>query len=199
MDLEATRGRLRLGSALIMLAFVVCHLCAHAFLLISFDAAQLPATVYIDNIRLAAGKEAAETQSRMQPHDTVSIIDNRWVSVRQVARPEDVPESAEVTGLRKQAEREAGLLRTTIQAAQTQGIDTIYAERHLVTAELGLGVRPLLAWYNNDAKKREMYAYVAESCRGGRHELEDLCAASACARKWTILRWGNRRSARFRP
>ena len=39
MNLEATRGRLRLGSALIMLAFVVCHLCAHAFLLVSFDAA----------------------------------------------------------------------------------------------------------------------------------------------------------------
>jgi len=39
MNLEATRGRLRLGSALIMLAFVVCHLAAHAFLLVSFDAA----------------------------------------------------------------------------------------------------------------------------------------------------------------
>lgn len=143
-------------------------------LLLSFDAAQLPATVYIDNIRLAAGEEAASTQSRMQPQDTVSIIDNRWVSVRQVARPEDVPESAEVTGLRKQAEREAALLRTTIQAAQTQGIDTIYAERHLVTADLGLGVRPLLAWYNNDAKKRPMFQYVAQSCRDGRHELEDL-------------------------
>src|SRR6185295_6408599 len=109
-------------------------------------------TVYIDNIRLAAGEEPAETQSRMAPQDTVSLIDNRWVSVRQVARPEDVPESAEVTGLRKQAEHEEGLLRTTIQAAQTQGIDTIYAERHLVTADLGLRVRPLLAWYNNDTK-----------------------------------------------
>src|SRR5262245_34058462 len=39
MSLEATRGRLRLGSALVMLAFVVCHLTAHAFLLISFPAA----------------------------------------------------------------------------------------------------------------------------------------------------------------
>ncbi len=39
MSLEATRGSLRLGSALILLAFVACHLTAHAFLLISFDAA----------------------------------------------------------------------------------------------------------------------------------------------------------------
>ena len=39
MSLSAIRGRLRLGSALVMLAFVVCHLMAHAFLLISFNAA----------------------------------------------------------------------------------------------------------------------------------------------------------------
>jgi adenylate cyclase len=36
-DVEAVRGRLRLGSGLIMLAFVVTHLTAHVALLISFD------------------------------------------------------------------------------------------------------------------------------------------------------------------
>jgi adenylate cyclase len=40
MNLEATRSRLRLGSALIMLVFVVCHLAAHTFLLVSLDAAE---------------------------------------------------------------------------------------------------------------------------------------------------------------
>jgi adenylate cyclase len=39
MSLPAIRGHLRLGSALVMLAFVVCHLAAHAFLLVSFNAA----------------------------------------------------------------------------------------------------------------------------------------------------------------
>ena len=34
------RGRLRLGSALVMLTFVVSHLTAHSFLLVSFDAAE---------------------------------------------------------------------------------------------------------------------------------------------------------------
>ena len=38
-DRQALRGRLRLGSALVMLAFVVCHLTAHAFLLVSFPVA----------------------------------------------------------------------------------------------------------------------------------------------------------------
>src|ERR1700676_2549548 len=39
-DLRALRGNLRLASALIMLAFVVCHLTAHSLLLISLDRAQ---------------------------------------------------------------------------------------------------------------------------------------------------------------
>jgi adenylate cyclase len=34
------RGRLRLTSALVMLSFVVCHLTAHCFLLVSFDTAE---------------------------------------------------------------------------------------------------------------------------------------------------------------
>jgi succinate dehydrogenase/fumarate reductase cytochrome b subunit len=37
-DARAVRGQLRLVSALVMLAFVICHLTAHAFLLVSIDA-----------------------------------------------------------------------------------------------------------------------------------------------------------------
>ena len=133
-----------------------------------------PGSVDLDNFRLVAGEESAETKSTERPEDTVSSIDNRWVSVRQVARPADVPESAEVGMLRKAAEREAELLRKTIEAAHVQGLETIYAERRQVTAELGLTIRPLLAWFNNDVKKKEMFAWVAESCRQSRHELEDL-------------------------
>ncbi len=36
---EIWRGNLRLGSGLVLLAFVICHLTAHAFLLISFESA----------------------------------------------------------------------------------------------------------------------------------------------------------------
>lgn len=39
LDLRQVRSNLRLGSALILLAFAVCHLTAHAFLLISIDRA----------------------------------------------------------------------------------------------------------------------------------------------------------------
>jgi len=39
-NLRTVRGNLRLISSLVMLAFVVCHLTAHSFLLISFDRAE---------------------------------------------------------------------------------------------------------------------------------------------------------------
>ena len=143
-------------------------------LVLSFEPHASPATLALDNVRLVSGEERPDTISRQQPQDAVSVIDNRWVTVRQVARPEDVPESSEVSALRRESEREAGLLKKTIEAARMQGIETIYAERRLVTADLGLRVRPLLAWFNNDAKKREMFAWVAESCRQSRHELEDV-------------------------
>ena len=142
--------------------------------LLRFDSARMPWTIHVDNFRLVSGEEGPATASRVQPQDTVCLIDNRWVTVRQVARPQDVPESPAVTRLRRDAERESELLQKTIQAAQTQGVETIYAERRLVTADLGLRVRPLLAWYNNDEKKTEMFNYVAVTCRSERHALEDI-------------------------
>src|SRR5438034_1249209 len=142
-------------------------------LLISAARAPLPWTIYLDNIRLVAGREGRETASRSQPQDTITVVDNGWFTLRQVARPEEVPESPAVTALRKEAQKEFDLLRNTVRTAQLQGIETIYQERHVVTAELGLQIRPRLAWFNNDEKKREMFSYIVESCRRGRLELED--------------------------
>jgi len=141
---------------------------------LSIERGALPCVLHLDNFRLVAGAESSDTASRASPQDAVTVIDGRWFSVRQVARPEDVPESPSVTALRTQAEHERELLEKTIHAAQVQGIETIYAERHLVTADLGLRIRPLLAWFNHDQNKREMFSYVAESCRRARIELEDL-------------------------
>ena len=149
-------------------------------LALSFEGARGATTVWVDNLRLVSGAEGSETASRSQPQDAVSIIDNRWVTLRQVVRPEDVPESPEVARLRKDAQAETQALKETIDAAKMQGIETIYQERHLVIADLGLHVRPLLAWFNNDEKKREMFSYVAETCRAARLELNDeLNGASA--------------------
>jgi adenylate cyclase len=54
-DVEAVRGRLRLGSGLIMLAFVVTHLTAHVALLISFDWADATLKLLMTPWRTTAG------------------------------------------------------------------------------------------------------------------------------------------------
>ena len=143
---------------------------------LSAERQTLPWVIHADNFRLVAGEEGGETASRRSPQDTVTILEDRFFTVRQVARPEDVPEAPSIARLRALAERERELLEKTIQAVQAQGIETIYAERHLVTADLGLRIRPTLAWFNNDASKRDMFTYVARSCRRARHELEDVVA-----------------------
>jgi hypothetical protein len=63
--------------------------------------AELPLTLYLDNLRLVAGEEPRLSASRVRPQDTVTVVDGRFFTVRQVARPEDVPEAAEVTALRR--------------------------------------------------------------------------------------------------
>jgi len=133
----------------------------------------LPWAIRLRNLRLTKGREASAVPPGAAPGDLLTIIDNRWFVTRQVARPEDVPESREVAALRQKAEHESAGLREAIRAAQMQGIDTIYAERRLVVADLGLKVRPLLAWFNNDSEKTKMFRYVAEACRRERQELED--------------------------
>lgn len=131
-----------------------------------------PCSLHFDNFRLIEGEEPRESASLTRPQDAVTILKDRFFQVRQVASPDEVPESAEVARLRERARRETALLGEAIRAAQTQGIETIYAERHLVTADLGLQVRPLLAWFNNDPSKREMFDYVARSCREARARLQ---------------------------
>lgn len=153
----------------------------HRVVRLAFSAGQgaLPLNIDLDNVRLTTGVEPASTASRTQPADALTTINDRWFSVRQVADPEDVPESAQVTEGRKRAVRESDNLRNAIRAAQMQGLDTIYAERRLVVADLGLHVRPLLAWFNTDAQKSRMFQYVATACREERQALERLLNSTA--------------------
>jgi adenylate cyclase len=54
-DHRIWRGRLRLASALVMLSFVVCHLTAHSFLLVSFDTAETALKILMYPWRTLAG------------------------------------------------------------------------------------------------------------------------------------------------
>lgn len=133
----------------------------------------LPWTLHVDNFRLAAGAEPPSSASRTEPQNTVTVIRNRFFEVRQVARPEEVPESADVRRLRAAAAGELERFNAALRAARLQGIDTIYPERFLVAADLGLYVRPRLPWFNNDEQKTALFTAVAAGLAQGRRELED--------------------------
>jgi adenylate cyclase len=54
-NLHVWRGRLRLGSGLVMLTFVICHLAAHCFLLVSFESAEAARKILMYPWRTAIG------------------------------------------------------------------------------------------------------------------------------------------------
>ncbi|MGH9939894.1 MAG: hypothetical protein ACREAM_26940, partial [Blastocatellia bacterium] len=109
-----------------------------------------PATIYVDNLRLARGVEDAATASVRKPEDGAATLDSRFVTLGQAGPREAIPESEAVKQKRRTAREELQRLQQTIEAARTMGFETIYQEIPLVTAELGLDVRPLLSWFNDD-------------------------------------------------
>lgn len=137
-----------------------------------------PVVIYVDNLRLVKGREGEATASVRRPEDGTLRLGNGFIIPGQVGPHDAIPESASVRRKRKEARQELKRLRNTIAAAQMMGLETIYHEIPLVTAELGLDVRTQVPWFNNDQSKSEMFDYVTASCRAGRLDLEDLISGA---------------------
>ena len=137
-----------------------------------------PVVVYVDNLRLVKGLEDQATASVRRPEDGTVALGDGFVTLDQVGPREAIPESASVKRKRKEARREIKRLTETIAAAQMMGLETIYHEIPLVTAELGLDVRPQVSWFNNDGAKSEMFDYVTASCHASRLDLDDLISGA---------------------
>ena len=112
------------------------------------------ATLYFDNIRLTRGEEPPETRGRV------------------IASPaEDTPE---IKALGEKAAAARSRLAAAISLAHERRLGTLEANIALVTADLGLDVRPKLKWYEN--RKGELYDYVLDSCDAAYAALEDALA-----------------------
>lgn len=134
--------------------------------------------IHVDNLRLVRGLEGEATASVRRPEDGTVLLGNGFIKLGQVGPRDAIPESASVKRKREEARQELKRLRDTIAAAQMMGLDTIYHEIPLVTAELGLDVRTQVSWFNNDGAKSEMFDYVTASCRAGRLDLDDLISGA---------------------
>ncbi|HET7100976.1 MAG TPA: beta-galactosidase [Terriglobia bacterium] len=137
-----------------------------------------PVAIYVDNLRLVKGAEGGATASLRRPEDGTLRLGNGFIIPGQVGPHDAIPESASVKRKREEARKELIRLKETIAAAQMMGLETIYHEIPLVTAELGLDVRTQMSWFNNDKTKSDMFDYVTASCRAGRLDLDDLISGS---------------------
>ncbi|MHC4712313.1 MAG: beta-galactosidase trimerization domain-containing protein [Planctomycetota bacterium] len=97
--------------------------------------------LYFDNIRLVKGQEPPESGPRVF---------------------EEEAEGAGVRELERKARTAAARLGALIELAHRRGIGTLEANMALITADLGLDVRPELAWFRQ--RKPELYDYVERSC-----------------------------------
>ena len=140
---------------------------------LSNDQSARDTIIFVDNLRLIKGEPRQDRSSVSKPEDTVITIRNRFVEISQVGPRDLIPEAGIVREKRKQAQEQLKALQDAIQSARTQGLETIYEEIPLVVAELGLGIRPLLPWFNNDKSKSQLFQSVAQSCQKARIALED--------------------------
>ena len=141
---------------------------------ISSDSAVRNLRLYFDNFRLVSGRERNATASTVSPQDTTLRMEGRWATIGQVGPNDRILESEAVKRLRDEARRERERLRETVQSAELTGLDAIYSQVDLAVADLGLTLRPLLPWFNNDREKEKLFRYVRESCRHERERLEAL-------------------------
>lgn len=128
---------------------------------------------YIDNIRLTSGNESKQTASFIDPSSCRVVIDNRYV-YPTLAGPEDkLVISAEIKNLRLEANAAVEILEKTLKVADMQGMQTLYQRIALITADVGLGIRSKLVWFQNEKDEKEILTYIIKSCNEAKKEVED--------------------------
>lgn len=135
-------------------------------------------TLYIDNIRLAAGEETSATASRIKPGDCIVTIDNRNVYTSLAGPPELIRTGREINRLRITAQSSVDKLRKNIHVAQLQGFQTLYQGIPLITADVGLGIRSNLVWFQNEVEEKKILEYVIGSCNRASDEISAMLSSA---------------------
>ena len=142
---------------------------------LSFDA--MDHALYIDNLRLVSGSESGQTASHVNPQDCEVVIDNRYVYPGLAGPVEMIKTSAEINQLRKQAAYEVEILKKEINILEMQGYQTLYQRIPLITADIGLGIRSKLVWFQNEEEEAKILKYIIKSCSESTQEIEGILSA----------------------
>jgi hypothetical protein len=141
---------------------------------VSFGITENP--LFIDNIRLVTGEESSRTKSHIDPQDCRVLIDNRDVYPTLVGPADEIKTSPEILKLRKQAQEAVEELKKKISIAEMQGYQTLYQRIPLITADVGMGIRSNLVWFQNEAEERKILNYIISSCGKASGEIRDIIA-----------------------
>ena len=133
--------------------------------------------LYLDNIRLVSGEESDKTASHIDPRDCRTIIDNRHVYPTLAGPVEEIEPGPEIKRLRKQAKAVVGKLEKEIEIAELQGYQTLYQRIPLITANIGLGIRSKLVWFQSEEEEKKILEYVISSCSDAAAEIEVVLSA----------------------
>ncbi|HAM10628.1 MAG: hypothetical protein A2X05_15240 [Bacteroidetes bacterium GWE2_41_25] len=133
--------------------------------------------LFLDNIRLVNGKESRHALSHIDPRDCIVLIDNRDVYPSLAGPSEKIEVSDGIIQLRKQASGAVEELKKEIRVAELQGFQTLYQRIPLITADIGMGIRSKLVWFQDETEEREILNYVISSCNIAAGEISDMLAA----------------------
>ncbi len=129
-------------------------------------------SLYIDNIRLLEGEESAKTASRIDPRDCRIVIDDLYVYPTLAGPVEKIKTSPEIKQLRAEAEVAVETLEKEVEVAELQGYQTLYQRIPLITADIGLGIRSKLVWFQNEEEETKILEYVIASCGEASKDIE---------------------------
>ena len=133
--------------------------------------------LYLDNLRLTSGSESSKTASHVDPRDCRVVIDNRYVYPSMVGPVEKIKTSVALDLLRKQAASAVEKLKNEINIEEMQGLQTLYQRIPLITADVGLGIRSKLVWFQSEEEETKILKYIIKSCSETTQEIKRTLSA----------------------
>ncbi|HUU26934.1 MAG TPA: beta-galactosidase [archaeon] len=138
---------------------------------------RLDSPLYLDNLRLVKGEEPPGTASKVDPWDCRVVIEDRYVYPALAGPVEKLKPSPEIRRLRARAAAEVSRLKREVELAELQGYKPLYWKIPLITADIGLGIRSKLVWYQGEKAQKEILEYVISSCAEAADNLNGILGA----------------------
>ena len=142
------------------------------------DFSRLRGEFYLDNLRLVTGKEDPKTATETDPQSCRVVISDRYVFPSLYGPEEKIKPSQEITTLRKRAIEAVAGLEAELTTAELQGYQTHYWRIPLIAAEVGMGVRSKLVWYQSEQEQKKILEHIITSCTRAAGELSTVLSAA---------------------